>query len=140
LFFLSLSLSFLFSREKQQQQKDKEFLWEGLKNIDDTMFRLTHGDTMNRAVQERAKELFQKAFYRQMEQKKGNLVMKRNGGQKTTQGGIRKKFSKRKQYVVSCIWKALEEQDNKAWDVASAPTLFLILKFFSPFFFPFLQH
>lgn len=105
-------------------REDKEFLWEGLKNVDDTIFRLCNGDTTNKAVAERAKELFQKAFYRQMEQKKGNLVMKKASGPKTTNGGgIRKKFSKRKQYVVSCIYQALTEEGLSAWNIATLSNL-----------------
>jgi uncharacterized Zn finger protein (UPF0148 family) len=94
--------------EKSKLERDeKEFLWDGLKNIDEILYRLYHGDGMNRQVSERAKELFQKAFRIQVEQKKGNISMKRSGHKDKLKN--RQKFSRRKQFVVASLFQALEE-------------------------------
>jgi len=94
--------------EKSKLERDeKEFLWDGLKNIDEILYRLYHGDGVNKQVAERAKELFQKAFKIQVEQKKGNISMKRSGNKDKLKN--RQKFSRRKQFVVASLFQALEE-------------------------------
>jgi len=94
--------------EKSKLERDeKEFLWDGLKNIDEILYRLYHGDGVNKQVAERAKELFQKAFRIQVEQKKGNISMKRSGNKDKLKN--RQKFSRRKQFVVASLFQALEE-------------------------------
>lgn len=100
--------------EKSRLERDeKEFLWEGLRNIDEIFFKLYKGDSINTAAQYRARELFQKAFHLQVEQKKGAVPMKRSSGEKRSK--IRQKFSRRKQFVVSCIAHALKESNISTW-------------------------
>lgn len=95
--------------------QEKEFLWDGLRNIDDVLYKLYQGDTINKRVSERAKELFQQAFHIQVEQKKGNVSMKRSGGKDKSKN--RQKFSRRKQFVVTCLSKALEEANIGRWKI-----------------------
>jgi len=93
--------------EKSRLERDeKEFLWDGLKNIDEIFFRIYRGDSVNTEAQYRAKELFQKIFRLQVQQKKGAVPMKRSGEKRSKN---RQKFSRRKQFVVSCIYQALKE-------------------------------
>jgi len=107
--------------ERSRLERDeKEFLWDGLKNIDDICFKLYKGDLSNSAAQQRAKELFQKAFQMQVQQKKGAIPMKRSNSKKKDN---RIKFSKRKQFVVACLHKALEENNIKTWSIADLSTL-----------------
>jgi hypothetical protein len=68
-------------------------------------------------VQERAKELFSKAFRMQVDQKAGKVPMKRTGGDTKLKGSNRQKFSRRKQFVIACVLKALEEYKIKTWSI-----------------------
>jgi len=61
--------NFLGSKRKWERD-EKEFLWEGLKNIDEALSQLL-ADCGNKPVEARAKELFQKAFHWQFLQKQG---------------------------------------------------------------------
>jgi len=107
--------------EKSRLERDeKEFLWDGLKNIDEICFKLYNGDLTNSAAQQRAKELFQRAFHMQVQQKKGVVPMKRSNSKKKDN---RIKFSKRKQFVVACLHKALEENNIKTWTITDLSTL-----------------
>jgi len=102
--------------ERSKLERDeKEFLWDGLRNIDDVLYKLYQGDTINKRVSERAKELFQKAFHIQVEQKKGTVSMKRTGNKDKAKS--RQKFSRRKQFVVTCLSKALEEANIGRWKI-----------------------
>lgn len=83
-----------------------------MKNIDDVFFRLFRGDSSNKQVLERARELFQQAFHKQMDQKKGSIPMKRSG-KKTSE--VRQKFSRRKQFVITALLQALNEQGITSW-------------------------
>ncbi|PRP80148.1 hypothetical protein PROFUN_12231 [Planoprotostelium fungivorum] len=100
--------------EKSRLERDeKEFLWDGLKNVDEIFYKLYNGDCNNTASQHRARELFQKAFHIQVNQKQGiGAPMKRTGGDNK-----RQKFSRRKQFVVACIWAALRENHIKTWGI-----------------------
>jgi len=94
--------------EKSKLERDeKEFLWDGLKNIEEIFYRLSQGDSSNAPAQHRAKELFEKSFHLQVEQKKGAVPMKRSGDKKSKKN--RQKFSRRKQFVVSAVYQALKE-------------------------------
>jgi len=71
--------------EKSRLERDeKEFLWDGIKNIEDIFYRLSKGDSNNTPAQQRAKELFEQAFHLQVEQKKGSVPMKRSGDKKSS--------------------------------------------------------
>jgi len=100
------------------ERDEKEFYWDGMKNISDIISRLYRGDSSNRPVQDRAKELFQKAFHIQVEQKKGSVPMKRSGSKKGQKEANRQKFSKRKQYVVTALHQALKEHGINTWSIA----------------------
>eukprot|EP01101_Sappina_pedata_P007822 TRINITY_DN4202_c1_g1_i1.p1 TRINITY_DN4202_c1_g1~~TRINITY_DN4202_c1_g1_i1.p1 ORF type:complete len:212 (+),score=85.53 TRINITY_DN4202_c1_g1_i1:30-638(+) len=78
------------------EREEKEFLWDGFKNIDETLERIFSSDMKPQAVQGRAKDLFQKAFRLQVSQKESKK---------------RVRFAKRKQYVVASIFRALEENN-----------------------------
>jgi len=101
-------MEYSLTESSNLERDDKKFLWEGFKNIEEIIYRLTNGDSTNKPVQERAKELYQKAFYEQVRQKKGEIAMSKTKNQ-------RKKHSKRKQLVVSFVLKALEENGIKKW-------------------------
>jgi len=93
--------------EKTKLERDeKEFLWDGMKDIDEVLVRMYNGEISNLPVKLRAEELFQDAFRVQVQQKKGLLDMKRNNSKKKNP---RQRFSKRKQYVVACLSEALKE-------------------------------
>jgi len=103
--------------ERSKLERDeKEFLWDGLRNINDVLYKLYQGDTINKRVSERAKELFQQAFHLQVEQKKGTVSMKRSGGIKDKSKN-RQKFSRRKQFVVTCLSRALDEANISRWKI-----------------------
>jgi hypothetical protein len=99
-----------------KKKKEKEFLWEGLKNIDDVLYKLYNGVSVNKRVSERAKELFQKAFHFQVQQKKGTIEMKRSGGKNTTTKN-RQKFSRRKQFVITALSEAMKEAGITRWPI-----------------------
>jgi hypothetical protein len=80
-------------------------------------YKLTKGDSVNRPVQERAKELFQQAFRMQMAQKKGTVPMKRASGVEAVRFKNRQKFSRRKQFVISCLYQALKEHNINTWGI-----------------------
>jgi len=103
--------------EKSKLERDeKEFLWDGLKNIEEIFYKLYNGDCMNTQAQQRAKELFQQAFRMQVEQKKGTVPMKRSGENKKSKSN-RQKFSRRKQFVISCLFQALKENNISTWNI-----------------------
>jgi len=106
--------------EKSRLERDeKEFLWDGLKNVDEIFFKLYNGDCNNTASQHRARELFQKAFHIQVNQKQGiGAPMKRTGD-----NNKRQKFSRRKQFVVACIWASLRENSIKTWGIPELSNL-----------------
>lgn len=102
--------------EKTRLERDeKEFLWDGLRNIEDIFYRLSNGDSSNAPAQQRAKELFQQAFRMQVEQKQGTVPMKRTGDKKSSKN--RQKFSRRKQFVISALYQALKECGIETWDI-----------------------
>eukprot|EP01118_Nematostelium_gracile_P018177 TRINITY_DN7_c0_g1_i2.p1 TRINITY_DN7_c0_g1~~TRINITY_DN7_c0_g1_i2.p1 ORF type:complete len:197 (+),score=44.82 TRINITY_DN7_c0_g1_i2:188-778(+) len=103
--------------EKSKLERDeKEFFYDGMKNISDVFSRLYRGDTSNRPVQDRAKELFQQAFHIQVKQKEGAVPMKRSG-KKSQKDSNRLKFSRRKQFVVTAIYRALQEQGISTFSI-----------------------
>lgn len=71
---------------------------------------------MNKRVSERAKELFQKAFHFQVQQKKGTIEMKRSGG-KNMANKNRQKFSRRKQFVITALSEAMKEAGISKWKI-----------------------
>jgi len=102
--------------EKSRLERDeKEFLWDGIKNIEEIFYRLSNGDTSNAPAQQRAKELFEQAFHLQVEQKKGSAPMKRSGDKKSEKD--RQKFSRRKQFVISALYQALKESGIETWNI-----------------------
>jgi len=104
--------------ERSRLERDeKEFLWDGMKNIDEVLLFLYKGDSVNKPVQERAKELFQQAFHFQVKQKQGAVPMKRSGSSKKLKDQNRLKFSRRKQFVVTCVLQALKEHNINTWEL-----------------------
>jgi len=98
--------------ERSKLERDeKEFLWDGIKNIEDIFYRLSQGDSSNAPAQHRAKELFEQSFHIQVQQKKGAVPMKRSGDKKSgpLKNQARQKFSRRKQFVISAVYQALLE-------------------------------
>ncbi len=88
-------------------------MWDGLKNVDDVVHRLYDGDSSGSLIQDRAKELFQKAFRLQAKEKENGFY----GEVKKSKSGKRQKFSKRKQFVVTSILQALDELKIRKWDL-----------------------
>ena len=43
--------------------------------------------------------------------------MKRSGGAESVKFKNRQKFSRRKQFVISCLYLALKEQNIKSWSI-----------------------
>jgi len=110
-------MEYSLTESTKLERDEKEFLWDGLRNIEEIFFKLTRGDSHNRPVQERAKELFQKAFYMQLAQKKGTVPMKRTNGVEAVKFKNRQKFSRRKQFVITCLYQALKEHGIHTWDI-----------------------
>jgi len=110
-------MEYSLTEASKLERDEKEFLWDGLKNIEEVFYKLTKGDSVNRPVQERAKELFQKAFRMQMAQKKGTVPMKRASGVEAVRFKNRQKFSRRKQFVISCLYQALKEHNINTWGI-----------------------
>lgn len=99
-------LEYQLTEVTKLQRDEKEFLWDGQRNIDDILYRLFSGE-MNYAVKERAKELFQLSFRLQTAQKKGLKPMNKSSAE--SKDGKRQRYSRRKQFVVACIYQALKE-------------------------------
>jgi len=110
-------MEYSLTERSRLERDEKEFLWDGLKNIEETFYRLLKGDSSNKPVQERAKELFSKAFRMQVAQKQGSVPMKRSGGDAKLKNLNRQKFSRRKQFVVACLLKSLEEHNIQTWSI-----------------------
>ncbi len=68
-----------FDLTQRDRRDEKEFLWDGHKNIDHILSKLYLGEIPHK-IKSRAQELFQKSFKVQTEQKKGTKEMKK--GQK----------------------------------------------------------
>jgi len=52
-------LDYSLTDKNNLERDEREFLWDGLSNIDESMFRLFQGGTITK-IKERAKELFHK--------------------------------------------------------------------------------
>ena len=76
-------------------QDDTEFLWKGLSDIKELVEKL-YGPHPNETVHNRAQYLFSQAFRQQVLQKLG--LKKMNSQRKK-----RQKFSRRKQFVITCV-------------------------------------
>jgi hypothetical protein len=118
-----LSMDYSLTERNRLERDEKEFLWDGLKNIDEIFFKLYKGDSVNTSAQHRAKELFQQAFRLQVEQKKGVVPMKRSSGDKAKNKLNRQKFSRRKQFVIACLHRALKESHIDTWDIPALSDL-----------------
>ncbi len=76
----------------------QQFLDEAIRNIDEIFSKLYGDSNSNKEARNRAKYLF-------------SLVHKHQLDKKTK--GERKKFSRRKQFVVTCVYRALWVQNNR---------------------------
>jgi len=103
----------------KQTQIEKEFLWSSLRCIKQAFASLYGGENTNKPAEERAVRLFKIAFDYQWKQKQGDVksfqghmtvgkAIKKNT---TTDVLKRSNFSRRKQFIVACIWFALKEQN-----------------------------
>eukprot|EP01114_Cavostelium_apophysatum_P021096 TRINITY_DN725_c0_g1_i1.p1 TRINITY_DN725_c0_g1~~TRINITY_DN725_c0_g1_i1.p1 ORF type:complete len:302 (+),score=54.57 TRINITY_DN725_c0_g1_i1:118-906(+) len=108
-------MEYSLTERSRLERDEREFLWDGLRNIEEIFYRLSNGDSSNAPAQQRAKELFQQAFHMQVEQKQGKVPMKRSGDKKSKKN--RQKFSRRKQFVISALYQALKECGINTWDI-----------------------
>lgn len=111
------TMEYSLTEKSRLERDEKEFLWDGIKNIEEIFYRLSKGDSSNAPAQQRAKELFQQAFHLQVEQKKGTVAMKRSGGSDKKSKKNRQKFSRRKQFVISALFQALKENGINTWNI-----------------------
>jgi len=89
---------------------EDEFLHEGFKIIDDAMSRL-FPDIMHQSAKRLAQFYFKQAFKMQLDEKKGLSQMKRKPiGAAQADTSKRKKFSRRKAFIVSSILAALRRE------------------------------
>jgi len=109
------------TQKSKLEREELEFIWDGEKNIEESLYHLFQGEH-NAIVEQRAKELFQRSFKIQLEQKEGLKPM--NSKQITKSPEMfdvkdkkRQRFSRRKQFVVSCVWFALTEQGITTWSI-----------------------
>jgi len=113
---------------KQHLYRDEhEFLWEGMRNINDALRRI-FPDVPNKSVEMMTKELFQKAFHSQVLQKKGidtkiNGQLQSNIQKPTQMAAPRKKYSRRKQFVVTCLWWSLVKNNISSWNITDLSEL-----------------
>ena len=84
---------------------ERKFLYDGWRNIDQAISRM-FPDSHPAVVRSRAKELYQKAFMYQLEQKQGEKKFRID---EEDQNQLRQRYSKRKAYVVTSLWVALKE-------------------------------
>jgi transcription initiation factor TFIIIB Brf1 subunit/transcription initiation factor TFIIB len=87
--------------------EERQFLYDGWKNIDQVVNRL-FPDSQPAVVRSRAKELFQKAFLHQLGQKQGHNEFKKGEDDKNV---VRQRFSKRKTIVVAALYHAFRENN-----------------------------
>ncbi|PRP79349.1 hypothetical protein PROFUN_12950 [Planoprotostelium fungivorum] len=102
-----------YSRHDADSQ---EFVRTGLRDIDSTLDQLYHTDCNGTQIHHRAREIFLGAYRTQQRQKMGlgNLM---------SNGGIRKKHSKKMQLVATSIVKALEESNIKTFPLVTITQL-----------------
>jgi hypothetical protein len=93
-------------------REDDQFLWDGLEDIDNIADKLWPGERGNQSVITRAKQLFENAFRVQQLEK-----AEPPSNQSSRRNGPRKKFAKRKQYVVTSLYKALRENGVYTWGI-----------------------
>jgi hypothetical protein len=132
-----------------------DFLWQGINDIKEVMFKLLRASGRNLEVESRSIYLFSIAFHQQVEEKQGLKPM--NAPHPTTTAMImsqmpiiiptttltpptstpsptpittvitavspqqkckqRLKFSRRKQFVVACVYQALKETGIHTWNI-----------------------
>jgi hypothetical protein len=91
------------------ERDEKEFLWNAQQNINTVLSKLFMGEIPQK-IKTRAVELFQSNFRVQTDQKKGVLPMDKFKEK-------RQRYSRRKQLVVSCVHKALQENSIEWYSV-----------------------
>lgn len=94
-------------------RNENQFLWDGLKDIEDVISSMWDGENGNMIICMRAKELFHAAFVVQKQEKEG--IVKRKGCKSSEN---RKKYAKRKQFVLTAIYRALRENNITRWSIA----------------------
>eukprot|EP01102_Stenamoeba_stenopodia_P004915 TRINITY_DN1541_c0_g1_i1.p1 TRINITY_DN1541_c0_g1~~TRINITY_DN1541_c0_g1_i1.p1 ORF type:complete len:264 (-),score=61.08 TRINITY_DN1541_c0_g1_i1:101-892(-) len=102
--------------KNNRMRDEKEFLQQGFRDID-TLLQKVFPERINQSVRTRSQLLFQKAFYLQ----RGEMKFDENAVRQTTATANRRRFSKRKQFVVAFVLQALKEhfkhfnlrEDNK---------------------------
>jgi len=98
------------SSSKQLGRDENEFLWQGFQDIRmllDRVFEKQEG--RHTSIENEAKELFQKAFKGQREEKQnGRSNDKQSNAIKNKTTSKRQRYSKRHQFVVATIYHALK--------------------------------
>jgi len=94
----------------QLTRDEREFLWEGFRNIKRLLDLIYVDERVPPSLLFRAKKLFQDAFLKQQEQMRGEHGLHRNGK-------VRRRFSKRKQFVITFTLQALKEERQRGWDL-----------------------
>lgn len=112
---VNVHLNHQLSSSDRLEKYQKDFLFKGVDNIRRTLERLFAGHPVSKPVESRALELFIKAFHWQYLQKKGGsdqVLSEMSAEEKRIRSQIvRKKYSRRSQFVVACIYRALVEND-----------------------------
>lgn len=93
----------------------KRFLEDGIVDINTVLNQLWGGEILNKGVLILAEELYRKIVKKQQEQKSGTLFWNRSDQ--------RKHFSRRKQCIVACIYRALIENSIERWDICDISSL-----------------
>jgi len=86
-----------------------KYLHNGLEDIDHALQLHFAGRQFPRHVCKRAKELFTLSYEWQKNQKAGDVSFRRNRGEGAAPAGKRKRFARRKAFVVTAIIVALKE-------------------------------
>ena len=99
------------STRNNRMRDEKEFLQQGFRDIE-TLLQKIFPERVNQAARFRSQQLYQTAFYRQ----RAEMEFDENNVRQTASATSRRRYSKRKQFVIAFVYQALKElQKNGAF-------------------------
>jgi len=97
------------STKNNRMREEKEFLQQGFRDIE-TLLQKVFPERVNQAARFRSQQLYQTAFYLQ----RAEMKFDENNIRQTTVANSRKRYSKRKQFVIAFVFQALKELQKNA--------------------------
>ena len=112
----------------KEEIDEKQYYTKGLHMMDE-FFARYFVDGRNKAIENRAIEIFDYAFRCQRGEKEGIQIYKKNNeklDEKNTKNKKRKKYSKKKTYLVTAIWVAFIESgaNENQWSITNISRFF----------------